>query len=80
MEEKKTKKKKPKNLKELEILIDKNEKLMSREELATATGLEMSFIEKAKKKYGLPSYKIGGLVKYTLADYYLWKAQRKQVS
>ena len=54
-----------------------SEKLLTKKELSQATGLKVSFIEKARRKFGLPSYKLGGLVRFKISDYEVWLKQRK---
>lgn len=54
-----------------------SEKLLTKKELAAATGLTVSFIEKARRRLDLPCYKLGGLVRFKLSEYELWLKQRK---
>lgn len=56
------------------------EKFLSKKQLEDATGLTTSFIEKAQAKYGLPYYKIGGMVKFKLSEVMDWCEQRKKSS
>lgn len=53
------------------------EAFLSYEELSERTNLTVSFLKKAKEKYNLPFHKLGGLVRFTEADFTKWAAERR---
>jgi excisionase family DNA binding protein len=51
------------------------EPLLTYEQLAETSKLTVSFIRKARSAYGLPSYKIGGAVRFRLSEFEVWLKQ-----
>lgn len=51
--------------------------LVGTKELCEAWGVSKDFLEKARTEMGLPAYKIGGRIKYDVAEVNAWKKERK---
>lgn len=56
------------------------ERLVDIKELSAATGLTVGFINKAKREYSLPFYKLGKSVRYKVSEVLKWVEERKKVS
>lgn len=52
------------------------EKLMDISEVAKATGLSVAFLRKARAKYSLPFYKMGGSVRFRISEINAWIGER----
>ena len=55
----------------------KTERLIDKKTLAEATGLTVSFIEKAMHSYSLPFYRLGRNVKFKISEVNKWIEQRQ---
>ena len=59
----------------METQMDLNN--LTYEELAKLSRLTVPFLKKAIKRYSLPHYKLGRLVRFKWSDYEKWKEQQK---
>lgn len=55
-----------------------SERLITKAELAEETGLKVSFIEKAMREYGMPSFKLGAMVRFKLSEVENWVEKRRK--
>jgi predicted DNA-binding transcriptional regulator AlpA len=55
------------------------EALLTKEQLRDITGLDIQMIDKCRKVWGMPSYKIGELVRFRLSEVNEWLSQRRDV-
>lgn len=56
------------------------EPLLGYEDISKMTGLTVAFLTKARREYGLPSFKLGGSVKFRLSEVEKWINDRKQTA
>ena len=54
------------------------EPLLGFQEIAKLTGLSVPFLNKAKREYGLPHFKLGGSVKFKPSEVFRWIEGRKK--
>lgn len=59
-------------------MSEKLEKLLNKKELSEATGLTVSYIERAVREKDFPNYKFGSLVKFRISEVEKWIIQRKR--
>lgn len=56
------------------------EQLVPIREVAQVLGLSVSWVEKAIRKHGLPSYKIGGTRKFRLSEVEAWLLEHREAA
>ncbi len=54
--------------------------MVGKKELAEALGVTEEWIDTARKNLGLPSYKLGRLVKFYLDEVNAWIKERKEIN
>jgi excisionase family DNA binding protein len=54
------------------------EQLVPIRKVAETLGVSVAWVEKARAKYGLPSYKVGGLRKYRLTEVEAWLVEHRE--